>query len=233
MHKREIRGLLCSMLLGDGWLQSRNGVFGMQHSVKQEDYLLWKADLINNVFIDKKLPKRCTLTKHRNKVKGIYYDSIRATFQWKKYLKPFLYPKAYRNEKKYIQYLLEQIYNPIHLAIWFMDDGGERTKVLRNGDFCPPHYRLFIYDFTEGQVNFSKEWFKYKYKIEPKILLHKKEKPYFSFSVDESKEIFKICYPYFKELDSMKNKFKGSFQRFNLEIEDTPEKGENIVQANS
>lgn len=204
----------------------------MEHCIKQEDYLLWKAYLIDNIFIDKKLNRRCSISLHTKYVKGKEYKSIRATLQWKDYIFEHLFNKVYpihKNRKKEIQYLLNEVDKDIHLAIWFMDDGGERTKLLKNGSWCSPHYRLFVYNFTEGQVNYAKQWFSQRYSITPKVLLHQKSKPYFAFSVKDSKKIFKLCKPYFENMESMKNKFKASFARFDYKIESAPEMGEKIV----
>lgn len=210
-------------------MAASNGAFGIEHSVEQEDYLLWKAYLLDSIFIDKKLNRRCVITRHSKKVNGFWFPSIRATLQWKDYFHKFLRPRAYRDGKKDIQYLLSQIDKDLHLAIWFMDDGGEKTRLLKNGRFNRPHYRLYTCSFTEGQINLVKQFFRSKYQIEPAVLIEN-GKSILSFSVEDTEKIFRICRPYFEQFISMRKKFKASFQRFDLEKENAPETGEKIVQ---
>lgn len=220
MNKREIRQLLCSYLIGDGHIALKDGVFIFEHSAKQADYADWKADLIDNIFIDKKLSRRCRRRATVQKVKERSYDSYRVELYWMEYLGRFLHQRVYTVHQgrtvKNIEYILEQMQSPLHLAIWFMDDGGEMNiGKLRNGTLRQPWYGLFTYGFTQGQVNLSAEWFKYMYGIQPNITYFKPtDSHYLRFCREDAEQIFAICYPYFSQLKSMHEKFYYSFSTF-------------------
>ncbi len=230
MNKREIRQLLCSYLIGDGHIS--DGVFIFEHSANQADYADWKADLIDDIFINKKLDRRCRRREALQKVKDKVYKSYRVELYWKEYLGKFLHPRVYAVHKgktvKNIEYILSQIETPLHLATWFMDDGGEMHvgKLKREGKLRRPWYGLFTYGFTEGQVNLAIEWFKSKYKIIPKKTYFKPTNSYYlKFDRDQAEQIFLICYPYFSLHRSMKDKFYYSFSTFLSSGEGSETKG--------
>jgi hypothetical protein len=118
--KKEARGILCGMLLGDGG-RSRNNFF-VQHSTKQIEYALFKKELLE-IITGKVVNTRQWMTKEG-------YSLIR--------LEPKLIPltrvmvkRCYKNGIKtisqdFLQYLTLQ-----GLAIWFMDDGSKSFKKTR------------------------------------------------------------------------------------------------------
>jgi hypothetical protein len=233
MNKREIRKLICAMTIGDGHLD-RRGAFIMEHSIKQEDYASWKADLIDNIFIDKKLSKRCCRRLTRQRVKGKFYDGYRVELWWKDYLADFLWERTYQfngfKSIKNIEYLLSEMDKDIHTAIWFADDGGEMNiGVLKDGTLRRPWYGLFTYGFTEGQTNLTIEWFKTRFGEKPNKTFFKPRNSYYlRFHRDYAQEIFTKCEPYFKDIESLKKKFNYSFLTFGKGSEtkeNTPVKG--------
>ncbi len=105
MNKRELRHLLCSMLLGDGYIVKENKncapIFGFRHSTKQEDYAVWKAEQIDKIFKYKNLPRRCNINKHTTKdSNGNTHPVIRINLAWAKYMR-HLRPKVYTEHRGY------------------------------------------------------------------------------------------------------------------------------------
>lgn len=206
MNKRELRGLVCAMLLGDGHLAKRDGVLIFEHSRKQEDYASWKADLLDDVFIAKDNPRRCRRRLTRQRCRGKYYDAYRVELYWMDYFARFLWPRCYtvRNgrKRKNIQYLLKQLESDLHLAIWFADDGGEMASA----------YGLFTYDFTLGENNLIAEWFHSRHKVEPKVTYFKpRDCHYLRFLAADARQIFERIGPHLEHLESMRCKFRRSF----------------------
>ena len=70
MNRREIRELMCAMLLGDAYMRVSDkdpkhtvGGFWIEHSRAQEDFCRWKGDLLDAIFEKKLLPHRCNFYK--------------------------------------------------------------------------------------------------------------------------------------------------------------------------
>ena len=119
--KKEQRGILAGMLLGKGRKNGNN--FFIQHSLSQEEYLLFKKVLLENmtgknVACDRKTlktgktvlhiePKLMPLT--RTLIKRLYREG------WQKI------------SRKFLDFL-----TPQGIAIWFMDKGSKSFK--RRGD---------------------------------------------------------------------------------------------------
>lgn len=238
MHKRELRSLICSMLLGDGCIyqgkqdgtEIPRAFYCMNHSIQQQDYALWKAKLIDNICVKNNINKKCTYSKSKKFDKNYNktHHGIYVKFHWSEYFR-LLRLNCYiqlSNKKhlKNIEYLLSEINSDLHTAIWFMDDGNEKRKKRKSvrGEllgYDNPYYRLCVYSCTEGQCNLIIEWFKQNYKVEPKIKHESKNTRgdncrVLYFSVAESKTLFLRLSPYFSQTDSMRKKFWLSFVRY-------------------
>lgn len=124
---RKDRALLIAMILGDGYLNKHGGL-NIEHSIKQEEYVQWKNDLLSKIFKDKagrrSLFYRERLDKRTNKV----YKQVSCHKQHK-YLK-LLRRWIYTPEKTYTRKLLDYL-TPEALAIWFMDDGNLRGYISK------------------------------------------------------------------------------------------------------
>lgn len=114
--------IICGMLLGDSFLE-RNGKFVRlvsDHSLKQKEYLEWKARQINLLSIPIVLKKRID-----TRTRKIYSHCILRTHTnpaLEKYVSLF-----YQGNRKIIPKQLPLIINPQMLAIWIMDDGYKRN----------------------------------------------------------------------------------------------------------
>lgn len=232
MHKREIRALLSSMLLGDGSLSCKynahrkgqpindlTGVgitYHMSHQKIQEDFLRWKISEINRIFEEKNLDRRCSklneyIDKRTNKL------TVQTHLSWTKYFR-HIYPKIYKikdNKRiKTIHWLLKQIYNDKHLFIWFGDDGCEMKKQKLDGSYSNISYRLHTNNFTKGEVEIARQWFHSNYNIQPRIMMWKggsgKLSPVLMFRKTEAQVIWNHISPYVKQIPSIREKFIAS-----------------------
>lgn len=226
MHKQEIRELICSMLLGDGYLRisetkgHTSGSFWIEHSQAQYDYLIWKKALIDKAFSNKNLSRECKLYKRERldkRTSKIYY-SCSLCLNWRNYLS-FIHMKAYKhnNKGKNVEWLLSNISSDKHFAIWFMDDGSEsRTKAKHiTGEiyFKNPYFRLAGYSFTLGECQLIKQRFEQQYRVSPSINTYK-HGPILQFSVADSRKLFPHFRPYIVQIESMKLKFRLCLERY-------------------
>ena len=239
MNKRELRKLLCSMLLGDGSLVNEkvnrpcgNQIyFSVSHSMKQEDYLLYKVDLINQIFIKKGSEKRIKLgspynirLKNDDRYKDRIYSARKATLRWMDWFK-HLYPRIYKYKNglfiKDVEYLLGQIDSDKHLFLWFADDASEvRSKGKhRTGEtyFRNPHLHLYTNGYTEGQNQILKQWFERRYKVFPTIVnsgWQNGRKSFLRFSSKEAAKLFPKIAVYVKQIPSISHKFRLCLERY-------------------
>lgn len=217
MNKKEIRQLICSMTIGDGHItkRERDGALIIEHGSNQEDYMHWKADLLDSFFIKKENPKRCRRRTTRQRCRGKYYDGFRMELYWKDYIGKFLRERTYKFDskknryRKNIEYLLSQLESDLHVAIFFMDDGGEMYGEYR-GKIHKPWYGLYTCEFDIGQQNLTKEWFKSKYNCNPDIT-YLKSGNYLRFNKEEAEFLFSKFRPYFEQVPSIRHKFRYSF----------------------
>lgn len=147
-------------LYGDSSLSgSKDGVniyFAFAHSLKQENYALWKYDKLKNLCFR---PYYEHQYDHRtNKT----YDRIYIRSYQNNLFTPYLY-KLYKTiDEKKIKYIDEQtLYtlDDLGLAIWFMDDGY--------WNHCG--YSLATNCFSLEDLEIVKQWFWDKYRISPTI----------------------------------------------------------------
>lgn len=244
MNKRELRKLLCSMLLGDGCLSpiNRKSVgntsrFTIRHSANQEDYALWKAELINSIFIKKNLPRRCTYVRGRylDKRTEKYYSTIAVNLNWSDYFR-HLRKRTHKfingKDLKNVSYLLSQIDSGLHLAIWMGDDATEYRPKHKKvpGEFYKPKIMLATDSFTEGQNNLIKKWFEAKYKISPTVYKHGNYYRLY-FPVTETEKLFKLIHPHLENISSMRQKFWLCYKMYSTDKSKPQEMGEDIVQS--
>jgi len=230
------------MLLGDACLIKRpdcvGATFSFVHSLKQMDYALWKANLINQIFKDKGLPRRCRTYQRAmpvDKRTGKVYHNLTVYLLWSKYL-TILRTRTHKviqfKEMKDAEYLLKQLDSDLHLAIWFGDDGAElRQKNPAKTKLGNPSYDLCTDSFTLGQQHLIQQWFKLRYDVLPSVIKHSGNHR-LHFSVEDSRKIFPVIAPYLMQTDSMKQKFWLSFERYYNPKSTSPEIGdEDIIQV--
>lgn len=123
---KEEKAALLAMCLGDGRI-GKNYVLYMEHSTKQEDYALWKFNLLNKI-----MPSpRTSSPTYRSRLDGRTgntYHSI-CVHRYNKYFK-LLRRWMYRPDKTISRTLLNRM-TPLSLAIWYMDDGNLRCRTSK------------------------------------------------------------------------------------------------------
>ncbi|NER21565.1 MAG: DNA endonuclease [Symploca sp. SIO1C2] len=135
--KVEQRGILVGMLLGDSTRREQN--FFIHHSSKQEKYIFFKKELLEQI-----TGKPVNIRRRQNP-RG--YNQI--------YLEPKLIPltrvlvkKLYKAGTKKITREFLNLLTPQGIAVWFMDDGSKSYK-KREGKVCSMTLNLNTYTSKE------------------------------------------------------------------------------------
>ena len=115
---RTSRNAILSVILGDGYLNKR-GWARMLHCSKQKDYLEWKISYLRGVGV------KCNDSVYRNNNSFGAYQTYINTTAWGKLLHKIVYKNGTKDI--YNRKLLNRL-SQIHLAIWYMDDGGLSQK---------------------------------------------------------------------------------------------------------
>ena len=146
--------ILIGTLLGDayiGKLQNRSKSYNIkwEHSLKQKEYALWKAEnSLNNYSVY----ERSRFDKRTNKI----YNSIICYSRKDNYE---YYRNLFYNTTKEVSQEVLELLQPMAIAVWFMDDGN----LYYNGNNC--HLTLSINGFSEESMNRIIEYFRLKYNI--------------------------------------------------------------------
>ncbi len=147
-EKSAIRG----MIIGDSHIRRRGNYheLSIAHSIKQKDYLKYKADFLSEAF------EKNIKLKEYNNTNG--FDCVRISTSHK-YLK-YCYDWLYKPQKKLTLRYLRKISNE-GVAFWYMDDGSLYAK-KRNGRIHA--YELVISTYVskpeaEDVILFLKERF--------------------------------------------------------------------------
>lgn len=112
------RNMLLGAILGDGYL-SKTGEGSILHCAAQKDYLEWKLDLLTRCGI------KCSDIRYKNNSGFPAYLFRIGTSKWGKFLRKYMYKDGYKNI--YNRKILNRL-SAIHIAIWYMDDGGLSQK---------------------------------------------------------------------------------------------------------
>lgn len=187
------RALLLGMLIGDGCLKvkphkdTKYYEYVISHSTKQKEYLEHKLKIFHSIVGGKKLNISYGKTK--------WGESCRFSRcnKYFKLLHRYLYSN---NNKKYITRKVLDWLNEQSLAIWYMDDGGLKLSYNNQKQVSSCQMILSTY-CSEEQANIIINWFKEKWGIECRKLLHKKTNSfYLSFNTKEGKKLEELIKPY-------------------------------------
>lgn len=119
--KKEDRSILIALAIGDGYV-TKDGCLVLKHSIKQKEYIEYKANLLHSILGGKKP----NIIEFDNSG----YPGIK-TQKSNKYFR-ILRKRLYKNNIKQININLLKMLNPKAIAIWYMDDGNLSMK-KRNG----------------------------------------------------------------------------------------------------
>ena len=97
-------------------MEKTNYRLKMSHSIKQQEYVLWKYDILKDWILTE--PKIYEKTKSIT-IRTISHPELTD-----------LHAIFYRDKKKIIPQNIEELLSPLALAVWFMDDGN----IVRRND---------------------------------------------------------------------------------------------------
>lgn len=140
--------ILLGTLLGDGgvYRYGRNKTYSIrwQHSLKQEEYAIWKAE---NSLDNYSVYRGSKFDKRTNKVYTfITCYSIVDDYSYYRSL-------FYKDKKEVNQNVLNKL-QPLGLAVWYLDDGN----MYYNGNNC--HITLSVNGFNENSKDLIISYFK-------------------------------------------------------------------------
>lgn len=169
MNKEE-RAILYGIAIGDGHISYRtrlkDGKYRYEqaelivgHSVKQEQYIQHKADLLHKIFGGKR-PK-VSVVYHN--VNSTIYEGrrIAKTNPYFRQMHKILYKE---NKQKFInQEVLDKL-DEMSLALWFMDDGSVSYNTNKQNNVTSLSLRICT-QFSEEEGQLVCNWLKEKYNI--------------------------------------------------------------------
>lgn len=247
MTRKEVRAIVLSMTIGDGCLcavkqirreggigsnqfeQKPNplsgrtvlyGKFAMEHGIKQQDYFLWKVELLRQCFPGRKITAR--ISKGGSAIQCGFMD--KRLRSWRKFI--------YRNGVKDKFRILPYLDNPwFSLALWLCDDGYSE----KHGQF-----RLFGCSYREQGLEKMLSWFGSSFSVKPRIKLQKNAKrgktyPFLVFNWEDTEAIWSRIRADVLRFPSMTYKFRHTESRYQRTKAQHPppcyEHGDDIVHA--
>lgn len=185
MTKRQ-KAVLVGMVLGDAYLQKtgkKNARIRLEHSVKQREYLEWKAKQFSKLFQGK--PSEL---KRFNPVFGKEYRYLR----WQSNSSPQIgefQRLFYQQGKKTIPDNISSfLTEPVSLAVWFMDDGflyhRDKMAYIYLPKISPDEALVLL---TALRDNFA---------LEAKLKVKKNDNKVLIFSVAETNKLMQLIKKY-------------------------------------
>lgn len=179
---QEEHDLILGSLMGDSSIRQRekNSCFRVAHSIKQENYINWKLNILKE-FLISEFQKRKRVINNREVT--MIYLSTRTHPIFNYYRNLF-----YENGRKIITNKILNQLNPRSLAIWICDDGSYENK--------QGYIILCTNSYTLEEHRLMKEFFKERFNLEPTIGFRDKKYYYIRFKQDDTKKLIKIIKPF-------------------------------------
>ena len=162
------KSLLIALCIGDGCLRKPHPQTGsvqleIAHSTKQEDYCIWKRDLVYSICGGAKEPKigyrTITLKNSDTEYYACRFTKIHEYFL---YLRKLMYPNG---RKVMTREILDKL-DLQGIAIWFMDDGScYKTDNIDGTKSINFDLRISTDSFTKEENDEIVEYFKEKWDI--------------------------------------------------------------------
>lgn len=179
---QEEHDLIVGSLMGDSSIRQRekNSCLRVAHSIKQEQYINFKLNLLKNFNISEFVKRKRVINSRE--VNMIYLATkTHAVFNY--YRKLF-----YLNGRKIVsKEILDQI-NARSLAYWICDDGSY--------DNTQGYIIICTNSFTLEEHKLMKEFFEEKFGISPTIGFRDGKYYYLRFKQEDSKRLIEIIKPY-------------------------------------
>ncbi|KKT50453.1 MAG: LAGLIDADG homing endonuclease [Candidatus Yanofskybacteria bacterium GW2011_GWA1_44_21] len=151
-------------IMGDAYLQSNgtNARLRFEHSLNQEQYVVWKFNFLKNIFSDSAIVK-INRIHPKTKQEYKYVRCQSKTLPELKKIKVIFYPAGKKIVPLSIKkYLIE----PISLAVWFMDDGYYYLR-----DKCG---YLYLGNITKEEAEVCSDTLQNNFNLKTKVLAKKK-----------------------------------------------------------
>ena len=188
------KSAIIGMVLGDGYLQKtgkKNARLRLEHKVEHYDYLLWKINLLPNLFQGKPKVLERTNPITRSTYRYVRHQSNSSPYLGK--IRALFYP----NGKKRIPENLEKwLRDDIAFAIWYYDDGYYYRR-----DRC---FYLYLGRVSEQEAKTASAAIKNKFNLVNQILDKKQKGFVIYFPPSEREKIKKIIEKYFVPVMSYK-----------------------------
>ncbi len=197
MNKND-RSLLLGMLLGDGCLKTKRHLkqdgsesvyyeYVLCHSIKQQDYLEHKLNLFHKIMGGKKP----SVSYEKSKLgESVRFSRCHKSFRL---LHKYLYSN---NNKKFFTDRVLNYLTPEAIAIWYMDDGGVKRTLRKDGTVSSCQMMLSTY-CSEQQATLILDYFSRKWGINGFKKLHKKSNSwYLVFNTTEGRKLEALTSPY-------------------------------------
>jgi hypothetical protein len=166
---REKRALILGMIFGDAYVNPK-GTIQIEHSQKQEDYVLWKNELLDYIFNNQKGRCKPYYRERLDQRTGKVYKQVRCYRQHKylKQIRRWLYTPEKTFTRRFLDYLTPQA-----IAIWYMDDGNLRGYTSKKtGKVASIQVSLYTHcPLKEAEV--VRDYFKERWNVEFKLYRHK------------------------------------------------------------
>lgn len=156
--------IIYGSIMGDSYLQTNgsNARLRFEHSLEQEDYLLWKFNSLKDIF-SKSSVVRMNRIHPITKREYRYIRCQSKTLPELKKIRDIFYPKG----KKIVPADLKKyLVDSISLAVWFMDDGYYYLR-----DKCG---YLYLGNVTEVEAEICRTTLEENFGLKTKVLKKKK-----------------------------------------------------------
>ena len=179
--KKQQKLIVIGTILGDGFLQKtgkKNARLRLEHGLKQKEYLLWKYQILEDLFTKPMVLER------KNPIFGKTYQYIRAQ-SYSSLEFGELYQLFYNNRQRVIPESINNLLkNPLTLAVWFMDDGYYygRDKMAY----------IYLPKYDQASINYLLSALKENFNLFPTLKIKKRGEYVFIFPVKETEKLMKL-----------------------------------------
>ncbi|MBS3081131.1 hypothetical protein J4221_06680 [Candidatus Pacearchaeota archaeon] len=179
---QEEHDLIIGSLLGDANIKQRqkNSCFRVAHSVKQENYISFKLDIINNFKISE-FNKKNKVINNREVNMISLSTKTHPIFNFYRNL-------FYKNNRKHVTSEILNHLNARGLAFLICDDGSYETK--------QGYIILCTNAYTFEEHILMKEFFNKKFRLNPTIGFRDGKYYYLRFKKDDSRKLIEIIKPF-------------------------------------
>lgn len=201
MNKKN-KSILLALAIGDGCISKKNDnrcnytqySITFKHSIKQYEYLQYKANIVNSIFGGKQNEVRYI---NNNGYDGCIYSKSNSDL---KYIYNILYPKG---KKQLTEKVLNNL-TPEGIAIWYMDDGSLYPQ-KQNGKIKAFQMVISTCCDTKEETQIIIDYFVKKWGVKFHI---KRNKGKYSITCNtkEIRKFIPIVSPYVKKIECMKYK---------------------------